>query len=84
MSTTHYDDIWVPLSPPLLKMDIKRNWMGKDSNITRPTLVNSTDGPYPFLVMDLTEDQVTSINEDDESLIRAYYVTLQNIKNLKI
>ena len=68
MSTTHYDDAEVPLSPPLLKMDMKQNWVVKDSNITIPLLVNSTNGISPFLILDLTEYQVASINEDNEAL----------------
>ena len=67
------------ISAPLIKMSIKRNWVGKNSNITRPLLVNATDGLSPFLDLVLTEDQVASINEDDESLERALYVTLQDI-----
>ena len=65
MSTTHYDDAEVPLSDPLLNMAIKRNWVSKYSNITHPSLVNATDGVYPFLVLDMTEYQVTSTNEKD-------------------
>ena len=68
MSTTHYDDPEVPLLSPLLKMTIKQNWVGKDRNTTRPLLVNSTNGLSPFLVLDLTEDQVTPINEYDKDL----------------
>ena len=83
MSTTQYDDAEVPLSAPLLKMAIKKNWVGKDSNITCPYLANSTDGISPFLVLDLTEYQVASINEDYEALNRASYFTLQDIKILK-
>ena len=76
MQSSHY-------RPPLLKMDIKRNWMGKNSNITRPSLVNTTDRISPLIVLCLTEDQVASTNEDDDALTRAYYITLQDIKNLK-
>ena len=61
----------------------KRIWTGKDSNITRPLLVNYTKGLSPFLVLDLTEDQVASINKYDDALTRALYVTLQDIKKLK-
>ena len=84
MNTTHYDDVEVPLSDPLLKMDINQNWVGKDINITRPLLVNATDAISPFLVLDLTEDQVVSIFGDYGALPRASYVTLQDIKKLKI
>ena len=65
MSTKHYYDTKLPLSAPLLKMIINQKWVGKYSNITRLYLVNTTDGIYQYLVLDLTEDQVASINEDD-------------------
>jgi hypothetical protein len=83
MATQYYDDAEVPSSAPLLKMAMKRNWVGKDSNISRPSLINAVDGLSPFLVLDMTEDQVAQINEEDDALSRASYVTLQNIKNLK-
>ena len=83
MSTTQYDDSEVPLLAPLFNMAIKRNWVGQDRNITLPYLVNATNGICPFLVLDLKEDQVASINEDYESPTRASYFTLQDIKKLK-
>ena len=83
MTTIHYDDLEVPLSNPLLKMAIKRIWVGKDSNITRPLPVNANERLSPFLVMYLMEDKVASTNEDDDALTQELYVTLQNIKNLK-
>ena len=64
-------------------MALKRNWVGRDSNISRPSILNATDGLSPFLVIDMTEDQVAEINEDDDALSRASYVTLQDIKTLK-
>ena len=78
MNTTHYDDVEVTLSDPLLRMAIKRNWVSKDRKITRPLLANTTEVLSPFLVLDQTEDQVASINEDDDTLTRASYVTLQD------
>ena len=54
MSKTQYDNAKVPISSLLLKMDIKLNWVGKDNNITHPSLVNANDRFFPFLVMDLT------------------------------
>ena len=65
MSTSHYDDAEVPLSASPLKMYIKRNWLGKDSNITCPSLVNATNRLSPFLVLNLAEYQAPSTNEDD-------------------
>ena len=64
-------------------MAIKQNWVGKDSNITQPPLVNTPIGLSPFLDLDMVEDQVASINEDDDALARSLYVTLQDIYFLK-
>ena len=83
MSTTLYDDAEVPISPPPLNMAIKRNWMGKDSNITRPLFVNAIYGLSPFLILDMTEDQVSPINEDYEALTRESYVTVEDINSFK-
>ena len=83
MITTHYDDAEVPLSAPLIKMDIKRNWVVKDRNITCPLLVNATNGLSPFIVLYMMEYQVAYINKYDEALNWASYVTLQDINNLK-
>jgi hypothetical protein len=41
------------------------------------------DGLSPFLVLNMTEDQVAQINVEDDALSWASYVTLQDIKNLK-
>ena len=84
MNTKNYHYAEVPISAPLLKMAIKWNWLGKYNNITRPLLVNATVSLSPFLVLDLMEDQVVSINEDDDALEWASYITLQDIKHLKI
>ena len=84
ITTTHYDDAEVPLSAPLLKIDIKQNFVGKDTNITCPSLVNSAKGLFPFLFLDLKEYQVASINKDVYALTRASCVTLQYINILKI
>ena len=82
MNTTHYDNAEVPLSAALLKMAINQKWVGKYRNITQPLLVNANGSLYPFLVLNMTEDQVAYINDDD-TLTQALYVTLQDIKNLK-
>ena len=61
----------VPISSPPLKISIKLNWEGKDRNITCLLLVNATNNISSFLALDLMEDQVASINEDDEALTQA-------------
>ena len=67
----NYDDVEVTLSVPLLNMAINRNWVGKDINTTRPFIFNSTKGLSPFLVIDLAEDQVASINKYNDALTQS-------------
>ena len=83
MDNVYYDDAEVPLSTPLLKMALKRNWVGKDGNIRRPSLIHAADGISPFLCLELDEDSVAQINEDEDTLQRASHVTFQDLKNFK-
>ncbi len=82
-SHTHYDDAEVPMTTPLLKMLIKRAWVGKDGNIKRPSLLHATDGLSPFICQDLDEDAVAMINEDETALTSASHVTFQDLKSYK-
>ena len=83
MNNFRYDDAEVPLTAPLLKMISKRNWLGKDGNIRRPSILNALDGLSPFLMADLDEDEVARINDADDALSRASHTTVQDIKKLK-
>jgi hypothetical protein len=83
MSHTRYEDAEIPLTAPLLKMALKRNWTGKDGNIKRPSLLHAADGISPFLVLDLDEDEVATINEDAEAMQSASYITFEDIKSFK-
>ena len=71
MNKTHYDD------------DTKKLLVRKYGNIAHPSLINATDSLSPFLVLDLTEYQVSSINKDDGYLTQVLCVTLRYIKNSK-
>jgi hypothetical protein len=83
MNNFKYDDSEIPLTAPLLKMINKRNWSGKEGNIKRPSLINAVEGLSPFLVMDLNEDAVAKINDIDDAMSKASYVTMQDVKELK-
>ena len=83
MNNPFFDDAEVPITRPLLKMILKRQWTGKDGNITRPAMSNSSEGLSPFAVLDIDEDEVARINDADEAFTRASLMTFQDLKKLK-
>ena len=83
MHNFRYDDAEIPITATLLKNINKRNWLGKDGNIKRPSLLNASEGLSPFIVLDLDEDEVARINDTEDALTRASTVTMQDIANLK-
>jgi hypothetical protein len=83
MSHVKYDDAEIPITATLLKNINKRNWLGKEGNIKRPSLLNASEGLSPFIVLDLDEDEVARINDTDDALTRASTVTMQDIASLK-
>lgn len=83
MLNVKYDDAEIPVTATLLKNINKRNWLGKDGNIKRPSLLNANEGLSPFTVLDLDEDEVARINDTEDALTRASTVTMQDIANLK-
>ena len=78
-----YDDAEIPITATMLKNINKRNWLGKDGNIKRPSLLNASEGLSPFVVLDLDEDEVAKINDTEDALTRASTVTMQDIASLK-
>jgi hypothetical protein len=83
MANFKYDEAEVPITLTMLKNFNKRNWLGKDGNIKRPSLLNASEGLSPFIVLDLDEDEVARINDTEDALTRASTVTMQDITNLK-
>ena len=83
MNQSYYDDAEVPITRPLLKMILKRQWTGKDGNITRPSMATSSEGLSPFAVLDLDEDAVARINDADDALTRASLMTFQDLKKIR-
>jgi hypothetical protein len=78
-----YEDAEVPITNNILKMAIKRNWMGKEGNVSAPSFTNSNEGLSPFLMVDLTEDEVAQVNDEDKALTTASNVTMGEIKAAK-
>jgi hypothetical protein len=83
MNNYRYEDAEVPLTNTILKMAIKRNWLGKEGNVDCPSLLNASEGLSPFLLMDLTEDQVAHLNYDEDAITDASSVTPSELKALK-
>ena len=81
MSINGFNDAEIIITTALLKMAlVKRAWIGKDSNITRPLLLYANEGLSPFGCLDLNEDKVAAINQHEEALSRATSVSISNIK----
>jgi hypothetical protein len=83
MSTTYYDDAEVPLTSQLIKMVMKRSWVGKDGNVRFPSLINALEGLSPFLCVAMEEDFVAEINATEDALTQASYVSVQDIQKAK-
>ena len=79
MTNYRYDDAEVPLSAPLLKSINLRNWLGKDGNIRRPSLINAVDGLSPFLLTDLHEDEVAQINDEEDTFDKATFISVDAV-----
>ena len=80
MGNVFYDDADVPLTSSLLKMVIKRAWTGKDGNVTRPSLVHAMEGLSPFLMLDMTEDEVAQLNDEEDLIASASSVSVADLR----
>jgi hypothetical protein len=83
MKADRYEDAEVPLTQTLLKMADKRKWAGKDGNVNRPSLLYACEGLSPFQMVDMSDDEVASINADAEAIDNATSVSITDIQNLK-
>ena len=88
MAHTYYEDADVPLTHHLLNIILKRSWTGKDSNVLRPSFVHAMEGLSPFLMLDLDEDQVATLNSENDLLSSATLVSVDDLcsqkKKLKV
>ena len=83
MTTYHYNDADVPLTAPLLKIIQKRSWVGKDGNVTCPSLAHAMDGLSPFLMLDLSEDEVATINNEANLLKTTFLISIKDLQNFQ-
>ena len=81
MAHTYYKDTDVPLTHHLLKTILKRAWTGKDSNVMRPSFVHAMEGMSPFLMLDLNEDQVATLNSENNLLASAMIVSVEDLRS---
>ena len=79
-SNTFYDNTNVPLTSPLLKMTIKRAWNGKYGNINRPSLLHAMEVLSPFIMLDLSKDEVELMNNEDDLITPASLVSVDDIR----
>ena len=61
----------------------KRAWVDKGGNVTRPSLLHTMEGLLPFLMLDLSEDEVAAINDENDLIQRASMVNVQDLRALK-
>lgn len=78
-----YHDAEVVPTNILLKMAVKRNWVGKDGNAQRPSLLHAADGLSPFAVADYNDDEVAVINDMDDSVAKATSTSPEDHQKMK-
>ena len=60
-------------------MIMKRSWTGKDENITPPYLLRAMEGLSPFLMLDLNEDQVATLNSEEDLISSVSVVSMADL-----
>jgi hypothetical protein len=83
VNTTYFDDAEPPLTTTLLKMVLKRQWLGKEGDIKNPSLLNALEGLSPFLASQMTHHQIAIINEAHDDLTSATYTTVKDQQSFK-
>lgn len=83
MNSNAYDDAEVPLTLTMLKMIVKRSWVGKDGDARSPSLLNAMEGLSPFFMAELDVDEVAQINSEEYALAEASHMTVADISKHK-
>jgi len=73
----------MPHTAPLIKMVQKIMWVEKEGNASRPSVMHAMDGLSPFFMLDLSEDEVASINDEADLLNQASLVSVKDLRLLK-
>ena len=74
-----FDYAEVPLYPTLAKIIVNRYWTASDI-VKMAALVNAARFLSPFLVVDLTEEDVALIQQEHKNLINASLVSTSEVK----
>ena len=80
--TARFEDAEIPVYPELKKMILKRNWVGGEAG-GNPKYAYACYGLTPFAMLDLTEDQIATMELDQHFLQESSSITPQDIKNSK-
>ena len=83
MNNFHYEDVEDQVTNSILKMSLKRSWTGKESNINRLSFAHENEGLPPFLMLDLSVDEVADTNDNGKALTLASSITVLDIKAAK-
>ena len=81
-NTARFEDAEIPVYPELKKMILKRNWVGGEAG-GNPKYAYACYGLTPFAMLDLTEDQIATMELDQHFLRESSNVTPQDIKASK-
>ena len=77
-----FEDADIPVYPELKKMILKRNWVGGEAG-GNPKYAYACYGLTPFAMLDLTEDQIATMEMDQHFLRESSTITPQDIKASK-
>ena len=78
-----FNDAYVLLYPTLVKIIVKRDWTASYI-VNRVSLVNATTVLSPFMMVDLTEEDVALIQQDHEDLLNASLLSTSEVKETHI
>lgn len=80
MGQVFYNDADVPLTLSLLKMVMKRAWTGNNNNVVRPLLVQSMEGLSPFLMFDLSKEEIAQPKNEEDLIVLASMVSVDDLR----
>ena len=61
-------------------MIIKRAWTRKNGNINRPSLLHAMERFSPFIMLDLSEDEVALLNNEDDLITSVSLVGVADLR----
>ena len=80
--TLRFEDAEIPVYPELKKMILKRNWVGGEAGGT-PKIAYACYGLTPFAMLELTEDQISQMEFDQQFITDSSTVTPNDLRASK-